>query len=157
MSNLYFKLMENYRTRPKGTFIQRTDWDELYVLTKHWKSDLTFYKQDLHFLHKLLSKYFIWITKKENLATVESIGKGVLKDMKTSERLLQRVDEHISHIAQTIQDPFKHDSRIFREDHQELEDDIADFYKTVRENRKQVFAITELIVDTENLEHLLEE
>ncbi len=156
MLNLYFKLMENYRTRPKGTFIQQTDWDELYVLTKHWKSDLTFYKQDLHFLHKLLNKYFIWITKKENLDAVKSIGQGILEDKKTSDQLLRRVDEHITHIAQTIEDPFKHDSRLFREEHQGLEDDIAKFYKTVRENRKQVFAITEHIVDSESLEHLLE-
>ena len=149
--------MENYRTRPKGDYIQHTDWDELYVLTKHWKSDLTFYKQDLNFLHKLLNKYFIWITKKENLDAVKTIGEGILKDKRTAAELLQKVDEHLSHIAQTIDDPFKHDSRIFREEHQELEDAIAIFHKTVRTNRKQVFAITEHIVDSESLEHLLKD
>lgn len=148
-------MMENYRTRPKGNYIQDTDWSELYVLTKHWKSDLTFYKQDLLFLHKLLNKYFIWITKKENLDAVKSIGQSVLNDKETGKELIKRVDEHLSHIAQTIDDPFKHDSRIFRDEHQELEDDIAIFYKTVRENRKQVFSITEHIVDSESLEHLI--
>lgn len=149
--------MENYRTRPKGDYIQQTDWNELYVLTKHWKSDLTFYQQDLKFLLKLLDKYFIWVTKKENLDAVKKIGEGILKDKKTGDQLLNRVDGHLTHIAQTIEDPFKHDTRLFREEHQELEDDIAKFYKTVRSNRKQVFAITEHIVDVENLEHLLEE
>ncbi|PIF00109.1 MAG: hypothetical protein CR994_07945 [Maribacter sp.] len=149
--------MENYRTRPKGDYIQQTDWNELYVLTKHWKSDLTFYEQDLNFLLKLLDKYFIWITKKDNLDAVKKIGKGILKDKKTGGQLLKKVDEHLAHIAQTIEDPFKYDTRLFREEHQELEDDIANFYKTVRGNRKQVFAITEHIVDAENLEHLLDE
>jgi len=148
--------MENYRSRPKGSYIQETDWEELYVLTKHWKSDLLFYKQDLRFLHKLLNKYFIWITKKENLTTVEKIGKSILKDKETSQDLLIRVDEHLKHIAQTIDEPFKNDSRLFRSEHEELEDQIAKFYKTVRENRKQVFTITEHIIDSESLEHLLQ-
>ena len=149
--------MENYRTRPKGNYIQNTEWDELYVLTKHWKSDLTFYEQDLCFLHRLLNKYFIWITKKENLAAVKSIGQGILKDKQTGDELIKRVGEHLTHIAQTIDDPFKHDTRIFRDEHQKLEDDIAKFYKTVRKNRKQVFKVTEQLLDSESLELLLED
>jgi len=151
------KDMENYRTRPKGNYIQNTDWEELYVLTKHWKSDLTFYQQDLIFLHKLLNKYFIWITKKENLETVKAIGQSILKDKQNAKELKKRVNEHLTHITQTIDDPFKHDSRIFRDEHQVLEDDIAKFYKTVRKNRKQVFSVTEHIVDSESLEHLLQD
>ena len=147
--------MENYRSRPMGSYIQDTDWEELYILTKHWKSDLLFYKQDLRFLHKLLNKYVIWITKKENLTAVKNIGQSVLKDKEISEDLIKRVDEHLKHIAQTIDDPFKHDSRIFRTEHQQLEDEIAKFYKTVRENRQQVFTITEHVIDSESLEHLL--
>ncbi|MDE3740851.1 hypothetical protein [Maribacter polysaccharolyticus] len=147
--------MENYRIRPKGDYIQQTDWNELFVLTKHWKSDLMFYKQDLDFLHGLLKKYFIWITKEENLDVVKEIGKGILNDKKTGDILLQRVEEHLTHIAQTIEDPFKYDTRLFRKEHQQLEDDIAAYYKTVRQNRKKVFAITSYIVDSESLQHLL--
>ena len=79
-----------------------------------------------------------------------------MNDRKVGKKLLERVGEHLNHIAQTIEDPFKHDTRLFREEHQALEDDIARFYKTVRENRKQVFAITEHIMDSESLGHLLE-
>ncbi len=102
-----------------------------------------------------MNKYFIWITKKENLEAVKSIGQSILNDKQIGKELLNRVDEHLTHIAQTIDDPFKHDSRIFRDEHQVLEDDIAQFYKTVRKNRKQVFSVTEHIVDSESLEHLL--
>lgn len=149
--------MENYRRRPKGNYIFDTDWSELYVLTKHWKSDLTFYKQDLQFLHNLLNKYFIWVTEAENLIAVKEIGQNILNDKKSAKQLIGRVEEHLAHIALAIDDPFKHDSRIFRNEHQVLEDDIAIFYKTVRENRKKVFSITEHIVDSEKLEHLIQD
>jgi hypothetical protein len=104
-----------------------------------------------------LNKYFIWITKKENLDAVKSIGQSILNDRQKGKELTGRVDEHLTHIAQTIDDPFKHDTRLFRDEHQELEDDIAKFYKTVRKNRKQVFSITEHIIDSESLEHLLQD
>lgn len=149
--------MENYRSRPKGNYIQDTDWDELFILTKHWKSDLLFYKQDLRFLNGLLNKYFIWITKKENLDVVKTIGQNVLKDKRTGKKLLKRVDQHLAHISQIIDDPFKHDSSVFRKEHQDLEDDIAKFHKAVRKNRKQVFSVTEYIMDSENLRHLLQD
>lgn len=149
--------VEKYRSRSKRNYIQDTDWDELYILTKHWKSDLLFYKQDLRFLNKLLNKYFIWITKKENLDAVKTIGQNVLKDKRTGKKLLKRIDQHLAHIAQTIDYPFKHDSSVFRKEHQDLEDDIAKFYKTVRKNRKQMFSVTEHIMDSESLGHLLQD
>jgi hypothetical protein len=149
--------MENYRSRPKGNYIQNTNWDELYILTKHWKSDLLFYKEDLRFLNRLLNKYFIWITKKGNLNAVKTIGQNVLKDKSTGTNLLKRVDQHLVHISQTIDNPFKYDSSVFRKEHQDLEDDIAKFYKTVRKNRKQVFSVTEHIIDSESLGHLLQD
>ncbi|MFK5973327.1 MAG: hypothetical protein QM485_08600 [Flavobacteriaceae bacterium] len=62
--------MNDFRKRPKDNFIQETNCQELYVLTNHWKSDLLFYKDDLIFLHHLIDKYFIWITKKDNLTKV---------------------------------------------------------------------------------------
>ena len=55
--------------------IEEVKWQELYVLTDHWKSDLAFYKDDLRFLHHLIDKYIIWITKDENLNMVQDIKK----------------------------------------------------------------------------------
>lgn len=148
--------MSDFRKRPKDNFIQETDWQELYVLTKHWKSDLLFYKDDLRFLHHLIDKYFIWITKKDNLTEVQKVGRHILEDEKACDQLLEKTAEHTSHLADLIDDPFKYDSNMFRKEHQDLEDKITVFIKTVRENRKQLFSVTEHILDSEQLAHLME-
>lgn len=148
--------MNEYRMRPRGSYIQSSKWQELYILTEHWKSDLLFYKDDLKFLHHLLDKYFIWITKKENLEAVKRIGSGILKDSRECKELLKRLDKHLSHLAHVIDEPFKYNSEVFRDEHQELEDEIAQFVKRVRKNRKQLFSITQHVVDSEHLENLLE-
>lgn len=45
--------------------------------------------------------------------------------------------------------PFKYDSHGFRTEHQHLEDDISSFVKTFREIRKNVFTVTEQVIDSE--------
>ncbi len=148
--------MNDYRMRPKDNYLQNSQWQELYVLTEHWKSDLLFYKDDLKFLHHLLDKYFIWITKTENLKAVQTIGQNILEDTLACDKLLDRLDNHLSQIARLIDDSTKFNTKVFRADHEELEDEIAAFVKSVRVNRKELFKLTEFVVDSERLEHLLE-
>lgn len=147
--------MSDLRARPKANFIQETDWQKLYVLTNHWKSDLLFYKDDLKFLHNLIDKYFIWITKKNNLKDVQQVGTLILEDTRQCRLLLEKAEKHLSHLANLIDEPFKNNSAQFRDEHQELEDDIALFAKTIRENRKQLFAVTERVLDDEQLVQLM--
>ncbi len=148
--------MNEYRMRPKDSYLQNSQWQELYVLTEHWKSDLLFYKDDLKFLHHLLDKYFIWITQTENLKAVQTIGQNILADTLACDTLLDQIDKHLAQLASLIDDPTKFNTKVFRDDHEELENEIAEFIKSVRENRKELFTLTEYVIDSERLEHLLE-
>ncbi len=140
--------MSDFRNRPNGSYIFEANWEELYILTKHWKSDLLFYKDDLKFLNHLIGKYFIWISKKEHSNAVQSIAKSIVKTNKICSGLLESVEKHLSHLANLIEDPFKYDSHQFRTEHQRLENDITNFVKTFRENRKEVFEVTSLVVES---------
>jgi len=142
--------MSDFRNRPNGAYIFEANWEELYILTKHWKSDLLFYKDDLKFLDHLIGKYFIWISKKEDNDAVQSIGKSIVRTNKVCSDLLKRVEKHLTHLANLIEDPFKYDSHQFRTEHQQLEDDITDFVKTFRDNRNEVFEVTSLVVESDD-------
>ena len=147
--------MSDFRNRPNGNYIFEANWQELYILTEHWKSDLLFYRDDLKFLNHLIDKYFIWLTKKENLDQVREIVEGLVETDKLCSTLLLQVNKHLSHLAGLIDNPFKYDSHKFRTEHQILEDKLADFVKTFRANRKKVFAVTEHVIESEKLEHLI--
>lgn len=147
--------MSDFRTRPKDNFIMETDWRKLHVLTNHWKSDLLFYLDDLRFLQHLIDKYFIWITQKDNLREVQQMGRAIFDHTKECKLLLEKLDKHLSHLANVMDEPLKNGSDTFREEHQELEDRIAKFIKAVRENRKKLFSVTERVVDSEQLTHLM--
>ncbi|MCF4101128.1 hypothetical protein L1I30_05585 [Gillisia sp. M10.2A] len=147
--------MNVYRTRPKGQFIQEANWSELYTLTSHWKSDLEFYQDDARFLHHLIDKYFIWITKDENLKMVQNLKMNLEKVEKTCKDLLTKVAVHHLKLGKLIERTDEN-ARLFRIEHEHLEDEIADFVKAFRANRKKVFNITTYIVDSEKLIQLLE-
>lgn len=143
--------MNNFRNRPKGRYIHESNWQQLYVLTEHWKSDLEFYNDDLKFLHRLIDKYFIWMSKKENIDLVRDIEIGLLEMDNQSSMLLQEVNKHIHHLAELIDNPLAYDSQIFRTEHEKLEDDLAAFVKDFRKNRKEVFMVTEHVIDGEEM------
>jgi hypothetical protein len=145
--------MENIRNRPKGDFIAQANLEQLYALTKHWNSDLQFFKDDLAFLYKLLDSYFIWIDKEENYKVALKMKNDLLRLRERSQDLLQKTDKHREQIGKMILEKIE-DSRIFRLEHQHLEDEIASFVKAFRLNRLALFKVTEHIKDTEKLQEV---
>ncbi|SDL36464.1 hypothetical protein [Kriegella aquimaris] len=143
--------MRDFRNRPKDNYINEADWQKLYVLTEDWKSNLLFYNDDLKFLLHLIDKYFMWISRKENIDMVREIEVGLLKLDNECSSLLNLTNKHLHHLGELIDNPFVYDSHKFRTEHEQLEDKIANFVKDCRKNRKEVFTITEYLIDGEEM------
>ncbi len=131
-------------------------WRALYMITKHWKSDIEFYKDDLKFLQHLINKYLIWITKKENLDKVMEIGKNLLITDKECNQLSDAIDTHLAHLSDLTKNPFMFDYQTFKTEHKQLEHKTSEFLKLFRKHKKVAFAITEYVIDNEKLVHYLE-
>lgn len=147
--------MENYRSRPKGDYIESEKWQGLYALTEHWKSDLLFYRDDLKFLRHLVDNYFIWIKDQENLEGIRKVGEAILKNTRQCQYLLDMINKYLSYLVQIIDKTPEYNSKNFRAEHGKLEDDITQFIKNVRENRKHLFKITEYVMHEEKSEKYL--
>ncbi|MGA9324654.1 MAG: hypothetical protein WBV47_01290, partial [Salegentibacter sp.] len=70
--------------------------------------------------------------------------------------LLEKVSSHLNRVGNFVEKPEPEEDRLFRIEHEHLEDEIADFVKAFRKNRRDVFEITEHVVDSEKLIGLLE-
>lgn len=148
--------MSDFRSRLKDNYIQEADWQKLYALTEHWKSDLQFYNDDLKFLHHLIDKYFMWISKKENIDMVREIEVGLLEMDNQCGALLNRINKHLHHLAELIDNPFAYDSHKFRTEHVQLEDGLTAYVIAFRKQRKELFRITDYIIDNEEMVRQLE-
>jgi hypothetical protein len=148
--------MSTYKNPSTPETQETRNWQELYILAKHWKSDLEFYKEDLRFLKTLIEKYLIWITKKDNLELVSSLRKKEHELIVACTSLLDKVSGHLHKASElaTASDTGKETE--FRNVHLELETALASFVKTFRENRMEVFKVTEYIMDSEELQNILD-
>ena len=147
--------MDNSNKSIQQNTIGEVNWQELYILTDHWKSDLNFYKDDLRFLHHLIDKYIIWITKDDNLNMVNDIKKNLFEIRKKSMDLMKEVTTHLGNLGLMVENPVQSSNPQFIEDHEALEDKISKFFKLFSTNRKEVFNITEYIIDSEELPNIL--
>ena len=147
--------MNQFRNRPIGDFIHQASWEELYALTNHWISDLRFYQQDLALLHGLVDKYFIWISEEKNLEEVRKIGTDLLKNEEECDHLIKLIKHHLDELGQAVENPEIADPQELRQNHEDLENQMAKLIKEIRDNRKDVFRVTEHVMDSEQLSHLL--
>lgn len=143
--------MENYRLRPSNNFIQSASWEELHVLTDKWKSDLEFYNFELSFLHKLIDKYYIWLSDEELINEVEQAASKIFTADKIRNTLAIKTLQHLRHIEGIIENEFTYDAQTFRTEHEELENKLANFYKNFKLLKKEVFMLTEQVLDTESV------
>ncbi|MGB5204241.1 hypothetical protein [Eudoraea sp.] len=147
--------MDNGNKSTQENTYEAVNWQELYILTDHWKSDLNFYKDDLRFLHHLIEKYIIWITKDDNLNLVQEIKKNLFEIRNEGIELMKEVISHKSNLGLMVENPVQSSNPQFVKDHEVLEDKISKFVKSFRSNRKEVFKITEYIIDSEKLPNIL--
>ena len=131
-------------------------WEELCVLTGHCKSDLEFYMDDLLFLHHLIDKYFMWITRSENLNRVKDIKKELFRLKQKNNDLLEKVKKHGNQLGRLVENPNSKDSRVIIKEHEHLEEEMTVFVKSFRINRKKVYKISEYVIDSEQLGQIMQ-
>lgn len=143
--------MENLRLRPSKDYISNASWEELHVLTEKWKSDLEFYNFELNFLHKLIDKYYIWLTNDELVTEVEAAASKIFAADKSRKILNIETINHLRHIEEILENEFKFDAQAFRKEHELLENKFTNFCKNFQLLKKEVFMLTEQVLDTENV------
>lgn len=143
------------RIRPKSDFLLKAGWEELYVLTEYWENDMEYYTDELRFLRNLVGKYLIWLLKDENIDKARSIYNRIKETEEEKEKIHEKIKKHLHHLTELIQDSDMKDEERFRNDHIELEEKVADLAKKFRSIKQEVFSITEHIMESEKLQHLL--
>lgn len=144
-------MMNDMRLRPKSDYMKTASWEQLYVLSEHWRDNMGFYLDELRFFQKLINKYFLWLAKEENIAKAEAISVDVKKATQEARWLEEAITVHMRHISDLMKNAFSRDATEFRKDHAVLEDKMVDFTKLFRKLKAEVFAVTEYIMETEEL------
>lgn len=141
---------------PKSSLNVET-WISLSALTRHWQSDLEFFEDELRFLHTLINKYFLWLIDEENIVKTRKLVKKLVEIETRRNLLFQKTEKHLKHLQGLIENPFSHDAHVVNIEHSALEEKIADFVKEFRSLKHEVFALTEHILESEKVQHMLKQ
>lgn len=143
--------MNKFVEKSKGSTIYEAYWQELYLLSENWKSDLIFYQEDLYFSHSIINKYNKWISKRLIKSEFQEIEFSIFEQIRKCNQLLDCTNKHLTKIANTIETPYLYDSYNFRKTHDQMELELAQFIDFYRDNRLKVFLITEEVIENKEL------
>lgn len=157
---MFYPMTKNTQYAPKTDSLVMTDPMEnvrksLYVITEHWQSDLRFYADELHFFKILVDRHFMRLVHEEHRdATKLTVSKmGKLENRRFI--IEQKVNRHLFHMANLIQDPFPRNAHSYHDEHRKLEVAMADFVKELRELKTQIFQLARRVMEEEKINHLL--
>lgn len=119
----------------------------LYVVAEYWQSDLKFFDNELRFLRSLIDKYYPQFVDNKNINKTSEIAARLTQIDKNREELGQKVNGHLKQMTNSVK--FQSGKSDYRETHGKLETATAEFLKKFREVKKQVFELTENIMESE--------
>lgn len=130
-------------------------WASLRTLTMHWQSDLKFFEVEIRFLGNLINRFYAWIENEENIRHTKSVASKLKALEQERQRLAQGLTLHLLHFDELVENPFAHDSSRFREEHMQHEKEIKALVDDFRATKREVFALTERVMESENVRHLI--
>ena len=131
------------------------NWQMLYILTEHWQSDLAFFEDELRFFRSLVDKYFFSLIDEETIAKTRLLVAGLSSLEKRRASLERKIQEHLKHLANFLENPFPYNAKHFRDEHARLEVVVAAYLKNFRQTKKDIFGFVEHVMESEKAKHLL--
>ncbi len=80
------------RVRPKSDYLHKASFEDLYILTEDWKSDIEFYRDESRFLRTLVDKYFIFMIKDGNISKVQSLSNKLSKSVEQKKEIYEKIN-----------------------------------------------------------------
>ncbi|HVS92841.1 MAG TPA: hypothetical protein VHE59_12450 [Mucilaginibacter sp.] len=116
---------------------------QFYVLCRHWKSDLEFFRIEAAFLHRLLDDYFVQLLSPEFFDNLKKTSQKLFKLEKDENRLHQQLTAHMKELELAAENVVQEDNEKLANEQEELEVVLFKLINEYREVKKEMFALVE--------------
>jgi hypothetical protein len=147
--------MNNFRTHLSTKAVENASPDDVAIMNEHWLSDLNFYKDELRFLKDLISKYLLLLTRAESIEAVKKMITDIDILEKEQKEISLSVAGNLKNIRTILQEEVSSGTSGYKEEHIRIGELIAEFYTNLMIFKRRVFTITEHVIESERLKHLL--
>lgn len=134
---------------------EKKAWNQMYIITEHWQSDMDFFCDELVFLTNLIDKYFMSLLDEKSISGAQKTVKelSVLDNRQID--LVSKLVQHNKHLTGLMENPFSHSAQQCKEAHVELEKEISEFVQDFRSEKKKVFRLAETAIHSQKANRLL--
>jgi hypothetical protein len=138
-----------FRTRPKGDYIQRATWQDLYILTEKWNNTMEFQLLEIEFMQRLIEAYFVKLLLQENLDDLRELQNSLDHFANQAQLVLQRIQLQLKQIIDLLDAPSMYAENHDRGEYTILENDISEFTTVQKALKLTVFNVTKTILESE--------
>jgi len=125
----------------KSNYLHKSSWEELFVITEYWQSDILYFKNELRFLQGIIVKYFPQLLKHKSIISLNPLDEHFIHLLNTADELSQGFEKHREHIEELIDNPFAYDNDEFRKEHEILEHKFTAFVLEFQEEKEQIYSV----------------
>ncbi|HQQ97375.1 MAG TPA: hypothetical protein PLX35_08925 [Cyclobacteriaceae bacterium] len=118
-------------------------WESLYAITRHWQSDLQFYRDEIRFLRNLTDRRLVWLSDDQLIVKLRTVGNALTELTHDRQELEKKITEHFRRVSAA--DAARLDQALsdFQIEHALLEEDFAAFTRKFRNLKKSLFTLAE--------------
>lgn len=131
------------------------DWESMFVMAEHWKSDMDYFLEELNFFRSIVDKYFISLIDEKHINSTRHLATGLAEFDKKRLEIHNTLKTHLAQLTNLIQNPFAQEAQVSADLHLKLEGLMSDFVKNFKSLKKEVFRLAEDVMVSEKAKHLL--
>lgn len=144
----------SYRLRPTGKYMQEAGLEDIHALTRHWKTDLEFYRSEIRFLSDLISKYAALMITNDHVTRVKALEQRLSNNESRLNVLEDTVVKHLNYINDLLEGVVRISDSAFRLEQARLENELAVFANELRDTKREIFAASEELFHATELKQL---
>lgn len=130
---------------------EERSWQQMYIISQRWQSDLAFFNDELKFFRKLIDKYFMWLADDKNIESVRKLASDLYRFEKRRFTVSQRLSLHVHQLTNLVGNSSSHNAQGCKDEHGQLEVIFAEFTKDFRRIKSEVFIASEKVIDSEKV------
>lgn len=123
-------------------FLHEFSVEELYVLTTHWLSDISFFEQEINYFQSLITRYFLPNVEEQNVMLIKSLASNFESLNSRKEQLKANILEHQNELSSLLGKSHVENEAQFNVLHSNLEGKLFDFIKSLRQIKLEFFNAT---------------
>lgn len=135
------------KTYSSSGFSHKCSPEELYVLTRHWLSDIVFFELEINYFIYLVKFFLNPENRRNKPASADQLLNRLQELLRRKEFLKENIISHQNELSTILDKNSTEKQLYFNVVQSKLEGEIFDFIKSYRHVKKEFFSLTPILME----------